>query len=254
MQRIFVSGNSLHVSRLELRSSRLRACRVGRMSRVRLDPCLRLGVDFTRIATGGGDRRADDDADGAGLLHQPAARPVVAGIVRHRHDQPPVSAASSAPLTPYLRVSPGGMRVPSGKITTHSPSASRALPCSITLRTAVGPAPRSTAIARSWRDAPADERDPGQLALEHPDLRRQQHRLRDGLPARGMLHQRDVIAGGQPLARPRRDSRAGRSSAAPRGSPAPRPAPARSGRGTAAQAGDRQEDRVDRTSTAGRTP
>ena len=52
---------------------------------------------------------------------------------------------------PYLRVSPGGMRVPSGKMTIHSPSASRALPCSSTSRTAAGPPLRLTAIARSWR-------------------------------------------------------------------------------------------------------
>ncbi len=44
----------------------------------------------------------------------------------------PVAVASNAPLTPYLRFSPTGTRVPSGKITTHNPSASRSLPCSIT--------------------------------------------------------------------------------------------------------------------------
>jgi hypothetical protein len=49
-------------------------------------------------------------------------------------------------------------------------------------------------------DAPADERDPRELALKHPGLRRQDHRLRERLPARGMLHQRHVAAGGQVLA------------------------------------------------------
>ena len=47
--------------------------------------------------------------------------------------------------------------------------------------------------------APAQRRHPHELALEHPHLRRQQHHLCKGFPGRGMLHQGDVIAGGQVL-------------------------------------------------------
>ena len=197
------------------------------MSRVRFDPGLRFGIDLARIAPRGSDRRTDDDADGAGLL-----RSVRGAASSSRHRAPPARSAarsrdaSSAPLTPYLRVSPGGMRVPSGKITIHSPSASRALPCSITL------AHRGRAGAAIDRDraqladAPADERDPGQLALEHPDLRRQQQRLRHRLPARGMLDQRDVIAGRQLLASLDPIVEPAGPAQHRAGSPAPRPAPA----------------------------
>ena len=63
----------------------------------------------------------------------------------------PVSAASNVPLTPYRRVCPGSIRVPSGKIMIQSPSAMRCLPCSTTWPTAECPDFRSIAMACSWR-------------------------------------------------------------------------------------------------------
>src|ERR1700719_3595604 len=49
-------------------------------------------------------------------------------------------------------------------------------------------------------DAPADEGDPGELALQHPHLSWEYHRHGDRFPGRGMLPQGHVIVGGQVLA------------------------------------------------------
>lgn len=51
-----------------------------------LDPGLRRIVDLSHLKLRCADRRADGDTDGAGLLQQPAPRPVVARVMGHGHD------------------------------------------------------------------------------------------------------------------------------------------------------------------------
>ena len=158
----------------------------------------------------------------AGLLHPAASRPVSSRrCARPERSCSPRCDASRAPLTPYLRVSPTATRVPSGKIRIHSPSREPLLALLDDLRHC-GRA--RLAIDRDRLEAvhrPADQRDPHQLALQHPGLRRKDARLRDRFPCRRVLPHRDVRAGRNVLATfdrvasDRRASRAATDACAP---------------------------------------
>src|SRR5262249_14296784 len=55
----------------------------------RLDPRLNLLVDLAHLAATCCNRWADHDPHSTGFLHETAPRPVVAGVVRDRNEQPP---------------------------------------------------------------------------------------------------------------------------------------------------------------------
>src|SRR5271156_4450960 len=106
----------------------------------------------------------------------------------------PVAVASSAPLTPYLRFSPTGTRVPSGKITTPNPCPEPLLPLVDHL------IHRSVPRAAIDRDrvqplqAPPHEGYPQELMLEYPHMGREYREQCDGLPGGGVFAHHDVIA------------------------------------------------------------
>ena len=91
------------------------------------------------------------------------------------------------------------MRVPSGNITTQSPFGK---PLATLLDHLVDGVVTGAAIdgnGMQQPDAPADEGQPQQLALQDPDLAREDHADGQGLPGRGVLPQRDVVVGGNVL-------------------------------------------------------
>src|ERR1700693_5924219 len=170
------------------------------MPRVGFDPGLRLGIDVARVAAGGGDRRADHDADRSGLLDQSAARPEITGVVCDRYDQSPGLGCQQRAADAVLAGLAGRHACALGK--DHDPFAFGEPGLALLEHAAYrgGAAATIDGDGAQQLDAPAHERYPDQLTLEHPDMGRQQQRLRHGLPARRVLDVGDVIAGRQMLA------------------------------------------------------
>ena len=166
-----------------------------------LDPGAHFLVELARVATGCFDRRPDHDANDARLLHPAAARPVVTRVVRDRARSCSPRARRAARRS--LRTCASRRRrrecLP-GRSGSTCPSRSRCVPCSITCVHRRG---AGLAIDRDRLQAahgPADQRDPHQLALQHPRLRRKDRGLRDRFPRGRMLPHRDVRAGRDVLA------------------------------------------------------
>ena len=138
---------------------------------------------------------ADDDADRAGLFNEPAPRPVCAGIVRQRHHQlagggGEQGAAHSRILARLPRRHARALRKDDDPQPIGKPRLAlfdHLVDGPVTLSPIDGDRPQHL-------QSPADERDPQQLALEHPHLRREDHEWRDRFPGRGVIAHDDVIA------------------------------------------------------------
>jgi len=141
------------------------------------------------------DRRADHDADRARLLEEPAPPPVEPGVVRDRHDQPArlgrEHRAADAVLLGLAGRDARALREHQHPAALLEPLA--ALRHDLLDRVMAGAAVDGDRLHQARR--PADERDPQDLALEDPRLRREDHHLRDRFPRRGVLPQRQVRAG-----------------------------------------------------------
>src|SRR5579875_37980 len=167
---------------------------------LRLDPALRLLVDLARLAPGALDRRADHDSDETRPLPQAPPRPEPTGVVRDGDDLPAgldreqraayaVPARLAGRHTRALREDhdPIAFGEPLLALLNHL------IHCG-----AAGAAVDGDCMQEA--DAPADDRYPGELALQHPDLAREDDVHRDRLPGGGVLPQRDVVAGRDVLA------------------------------------------------------
>ncbi len=149
---------------------------------------------------GGIDARPDAHRDRAGALEKRVARPEQARVVRHRHDRRAARRGEprAAELigTALARTHAGALRK------YHDPEA---LLEPFTAAPRDGPQSRDAARAvdgdrAHQREAPAEERDPQELALEHMHLRRKDQLERQRLPRRLVLGENHRRARRQVLA------------------------------------------------------
>src|SRR6185369_4139289 len=157
---------------LETTSSRFIAVRRD-AAHLRLDPPLQLVVHADGIATRGLDERPDHDLHAAGVLPEGVARPILAGVVRERQDR---RAGSRREHRAADAVAPGLARGDArafGKDRyPHSlPEALGALLHDLVARAV--PARAVDGDAANGEEAPAHEREPQELLLDDPALRRE---------------------------------------------------------------------------------
>src|SRR5687768_8018711 len=156
-----------------------------------LDPLLHLGVHAEDVAPCRRDRRADHHLHAAGVLAERVTRPVFARIVRHRQDG---RAGTHREQRSADAVAPDLARSDARALgENRHPHSLREAPPAL-LHDLVARAVAAGAVDRDAADrveAPADERQPEQLALDDPALRREAALHEERLPGRLVLGHRD---------------------------------------------------------------
>src|SRR5260221_870526 len=156
-----------------------------------LDPALDLVVDAHDVAPRGGNERADDHLDDAGLLLESVAPPELTRVVGNRQDRRSgargergAADAVASPLAGRHARALGKARYPQARA-----QALRALLDDLLARRV--PARAIDRDAANRHQAPADEGQPQQLLLHDPALRREAGLDEDRLPRRLVLRHDD---------------------------------------------------------------
>src|SRR5258708_18939386 len=158
-----------------------------------LDGLLHFLVEFPRLLAGGFDRLTDDHADRARFLQEAAPRPEGAGVVGQRHHAlagwnrehraaHPELASVSGDYPSAFRKDDDPQTVPEPCLTLVDHLVHGSMP----LATVDGDRPEQL-------QPPADEGNPQQFTLQHPDLRREKDEKRHRFPPPGVVAHHDVV-------------------------------------------------------------
>ena len=164
-----------------------------------LDPIFHCFVQRVGPHARGIDGTADAHGDLTGIFQERVTRPDMAGVVRHRNHRR--TGLDREPGAAQLVGPPLARREPVALGEDHDPEPLRE-PLAPLLE---GLPERLHAGAALDGDgahhgqAPAEERHPQELALDHPDLRRQEDLKRERLPGRLVLGEDDAGLSGEVL-------------------------------------------------------